>query len=172
MQHGGFGIAAHRLAWIVQIFAVLLLAFVGLPQHARAAGGESYDYDGLGRLVRAISSSGVVTEYVYDAAGNITAVIRGGSATPPTLTGVAPASIRRGSQVRVTLNGTNLQNAALQALDRELTISGVTRTATNLAFDLAASAQAALGASALRVSTAAGNATININVRPPLPKLE
>lgn len=172
MQHGGFGIAAHRLAWIVQIFAVLLLAFVVLPQHARAAGGESYDYDGLGRLVRAISSSGVVTEYVYDAAGNITAVIRGGSAAPPTLTSVAPASIRRGSQVRVTLNGTNLQNAALQALDRELTISGVTRTATSLAFDLAASAQAALGASALRVSSAAGNATININVRPPLPKVE
>ena len=151
---------------------LLLLALSAAMQPAHAAGGESYDYDGLGRLVRAISSSGVVTEYVYDAAGNITAVIRGGAASPPTLSNVAPASVRRGSQVRVTLTGTSLQNAALQALDRELTISGVTRTATSLAFDLVASAQAALGASTLRVSSAAGNATININVRPPLPKIE
>ena len=158
--------------WFTLAIALLLLALSTALQPARAAGGESYDYDGLGRLVRAISSAGVVTEYVYDAAGNITAVIRGGAASPPTLTNVAPASIRRGSQVRVTLTGTNLQNAALQALDRELTISGVTRTATSLAFDLVASAQVALGASALRVSSAAGNATININVRPPLPKVE
>jgi len=150
---------------------LLFLAFCSVLQPAHAAGEERYDYDGLGRLVRAISS-GVVTEYAYDAAGNITAVVRGAAAAAPTLSVVAPTSLRRGSQARVTLTGSNLQNAALQALDRELTISSVTRTATSLTFDLVASPLAALGASGLRVSSAAGNASININVRPTLPKVE
>ncbi len=172
MQKSGFRLGVGLSGWIALVSALLLLILSAALQPARAAGGESYDYDGLGRLVRAISSAGVVTEYVYDAAGNITAVNRGGAASPPTLSDVAPASIRRGSQVRVTLTGANLQNAALQAVDRELTISGVTRAATSLSFDLVASAQAALGASTLRVSSAAGNATINISVRPPLPKIE
>lgn len=172
MQKSSNRMRACQVGWLALFGALWLLALGAALQPAHAAGGESYDYDGLGRLVRAISSSGVVTEYVYDAAGNITAVNRGATASPPTLTNAAPASIRRGSQVRVTLTGTNLQNAALQALDRELTISGVTRTATSLTFDLAASFQAALGASALRVSSAAGAATINITVRPPLPAVE
>lgn len=152
-------------AWLL-----LALALIGFA--AAAAQGESYDYDGLGRLVRVISSDGVVTEYVYDPAGNITAVVRGAQANPPTLTAVSPTAIRRGTQMRVTLTGTNLQNVSLQAQSRELTISGVTRSATSLAFDLAASMQATLGAAALRVSSAAGSASINITVRPPLPTIE
>jgi YD repeat-containing protein len=173
LQTSGFRRVTGLSAWFAFFGAMLLGALIGIAvPNAHAAGGESYDYDGLGRLVRVISSSGLVTEYVYDAAGNITAVIRGAAASPPALSAVAPTSIRRGSQVRVTLTGSELQNVALQALDRELTISSVTRTATSLAFDLAASAQAALGASILRVSSAAGSATINLNVRPPLPKIE
>lgn len=161
------------LSALVSLLAVLFLAaFAAILNPAHAAGEERYDYDGLGRLVRVISSSGVITEYVYDAAGNITAVVRGAAAPPPTLTSISPDSIRRGAQLRVTLTGTNLQNAALQATDRELSISGVSRTDTSMAFDLAASRQATLGPSALRVSSAAGAATININVRPVLPTVE
>lgn len=158
--------------WIAWILVLAALVFATWPAPTLAAGGERYDYDGLGRLVRAVSNTGIVTEYIYDAAGNITAVVRGGAATPPTLTAISPASLRRGSQTRVTLTGTHLQNAALQAIDRELTISGVTRSDSSLAFDLAASTQATLGPSLLRVSSAAGNATIAIQVRPPLPSVE
>lgn len=172
MQKSSNRIRAHLSGWFTLIFALLLLSFSVALQPVHAAGGESYDYDGLGRLVRAISSSGVVTEYVYDAAGNITAVIRGGAASPPTLSNVAPASMRRGSQVRVTLTGTALQNVALQALDRELTISNIARTPTSLVFDLAASLQATLGASTLRVSSASGTSSVTINVRPVLPSIQ
>lgn len=169
MRISGRGLFDRFPAWRWVLCAMAAILVAALSTQALAAQGESYDYDGLGRLVRVISSTGVVTEYVYDAAGNITAVTRGAQASPPTLTAVTPTTIRRGDQVRVTLTGANLQNAALQAVDRELTISGVTRAPTSLSFDLAASLLATVGPSALRVSSAAGSASIDITVRPPLP---
>ena len=172
MLQGGPRISVPIAQWFTRAILSVLFVLGIASQSALAAGGESYDYDGLGRLVRAVSTSGVVTEYVYDAAGNITAVVRGGSVSPPTLSEIAPASIRRGTAVRVTLTGTNLQNAGLQIPDRDLTFSAVTRTPTSIAFDLVASALAVLGASAVRVSSASGSASINIDVRPSLPKVE
>jgi len=66
------------------VVAVLATLFAGPVQ----AGEERYDYDALGRLVRVIDEQGRVTEYVYDAAGNILQVIVSGtgSAQPPAVT--------------------------------------------------------------------------------------
>ncbi|QPF71604.1 hypothetical protein G8A07_00795 [Roseateles sp. DAIF2] len=144
--------------------AALLLA----AAPARAA-TERYEYDGLGRLIRVIDAANKLTEYQYDAAGNILAVRTDGVAQPPTVTSIAPTAIRRGSNVRVTLIGTQLATAALTADDPELGISRVGRTATSIAFDLAVSPTAQLGASPLRLSSAAGTASISLQIRPQLP---
>ena len=73
------------------------------------AATERYDYDPLGRLIRVIDGGGRVTEYDYDAAGNIRAVRVGGSATAlqPTVTAVTPAGFRKAEAVQITVTGTN-----------------------------------------------------------------
>lgn len=151
------------------VFALLLLIWTATCVDAWAAGSERYDYDGLGRLVRVIQGDGTVTEYTYDPAGNITEVKRGSPAVPPTITSVQPSSIRQASRTRVVLSGSNLANASVTADDRELDISSVTRGASTIEFDLAVSAAAKVGASTLRVTSAAGSGTGTITVRPALP---
>jgi len=47
------------------------LAVLLLIVSSAFAGTEHYDYDSLGRLIRFIGADGRVTEYVYDAVGNI-----------------------------------------------------------------------------------------------------
>jgi YD repeat-containing protein len=88
---------------IMRLFAILIsftLLALSLPS---SAGQERYDYDPLGRLIRFVNSSGEVTEYNYDAAGNITSVVRGGSAAAyvPSITGITPNFVRRGETSRI-----------------------------------------------------------------------
>lgn len=61
---------------------ILAIVFGVVPGRAAWAGTTQYDYDTLGRLVKVISSSGAVTTYTYDNAGNRTASqTSGGSAS-------------------------------------------------------------------------------------------
>lgn len=144
---------------------VAVLALV-CTAHAAA---ERYEYDGLGRLIRVIDTSNKVTEYDYDAAGNIRAVRTDGSAQPPTVTGISPSAIRRGSSGRITLTGTQLATASLSADDPELSISRVSRSPTSISFDLLASPQANLGVSTFRLSSISGTATVSLQIRPAKP---
>lgn len=144
---------------------VLGLLLAGTAQAAT----ERYEYDGLGRLIRVIDGANKLTEYEYDAAGNIRAVRTDGVAQPPTVSAITPTALRRGSSSRVTLTGTQLATAALTADDAELSISKVSRTATSLSFDLAVSPLAGLGTSLLRLSSVAGTASIALQIRPALP---
>ena len=144
---------------------VLGLLLAGAAQAAT----ERYEYDGLGRLIRVIDGANKLTEYEYDAAGNIRAVRTDGVAQPPTVSAITPTAMRRGSSSRVTLTGTQLATAALTADDAELSISKVSRTATSLSFDLAVSQLAGLGTSLLRLSSVAGTASIALQIRPALP---
>lgn len=147
-----------------------LLMVLGLLLAAPAqAATERYEYDGLGRLIRVIDGANKLTEYEYDAAGNIRAVRTDGVAQPPTVSAIAPTALRRGSSSRVTLTGTQLATAALTADDAELSISKVSRTASSLSFDLAVSPLAGLGTSLLRLSSVAGTASIALQIRPALP---
>src|SRR3954470_13160742 len=74
---------------LAQLLVAACVALGALPSHAPAA-QERYDYDALGRLIRVIDEQGRVTQYVYDAAGNILQVITGGTAQAPTVTSIAP----------------------------------------------------------------------------------
>ena len=137
------------------------------------AGEERYDYDALGRLVRVIDEQGRVTQYVYDAAGNILQVIvsGAGSAQPPAVTASTPASIRRGETKTVQITGVRLANAHVSTPDPGLDISGLQVSATQIAFSLTATAAALLGAQTISISSAAGATSVQIIVNPVLPRL-
>lgn len=135
------------------------------------AAQERYDYDALGRLVRMVDGQGRVTEYVYDAVGNILEVRGGGTASPPTVTDLSPTALRRGANATVTVNGSNLANVEVRTADPQLQISGVSGTATRVSFNLAAGAGAALGPAAITLRNAGGEVTRTVTIQPTLPLL-
>ena len=156
--------------WLRSLFAAACLVAAVTPGAASAA-QELYDYDALGRLIRVIDEQGRVTQYVYDAAGNLLQVITGGTAQPPTVASTAPASIRRGDTRQVTITGDGLLGSTVSVSDPGLDVSGVQVTATQIVFTLAASASATLGPQPIRIANAAGSATASITVNPLLPQV-
>ena len=136
-----------------------------------SAGEERYDYDALGRLIRVIDEQGRVTEYVYDAAGNLLRVVTGGSAAAPTVASFSPASIRRGETKAVVINGSGLTGARVSNADPGLDITSLQATATQITFNLTATALATLGTQSFAIANATGSTSIQIAVHPVLPKL-
>ncbi len=61
---------------LINWFVILLLGLLGAVHSASANIEYRYFYDELNRLVKAVDSTGVVLEYVYDEVGNILDVIR------------------------------------------------------------------------------------------------
>lgn len=137
------------------------------------AGQERYEYDPIGRLIRYVDTSDQVTEYSYDAAGNILSVIKGGSAGAyvPSLTSVTPNFIRRGETKGVTLVGQRLQVGALQTSHAALDLSNFRQSNTQILVDLTAGLSVPVGAQTLTFSNAEGSASIGITVGPQLPEL-
>ena len=123
--------------------------------------------------MRVIDEQGRVTEYVYDAAGNILEVrVSGaGSAQPPAVTASTPGSIRRGETKTVQVTGTGFTGAHVSTPDPGLDISGLQVTATQITFSLTAMATALLGTQTLAISNAAGATSVQVMVNPVLPKL-
>lgn len=134
---------------------------------------EHYDYDPLGRLVRVIDGQNRVTEYVYDAAGNILGVKTGGSAADkaPKMSEITPTSIRRGETKAFTVTGQNLSLGDLAVSDPGMNISAVTRTATQISFTLSIAQTVPLGSQKISLSSSAGPAEIAVLVNPLLPAL-
>ena len=123
--------------------------------------------------MRVIDEQGRVTEYVYDAAGNILQVIvsGAGSAQPPVVTASSPGSIRVGETKTVQITGTGLVGAHVSTTDPGLDISGLQITATQITFSLTATATALLGSRTISISNAGGSTSVQIFVNPVLPKL-
>ena len=157
--------ALRRVGWSIT-GAMLLTAMA-----AAHAGTERFDYDALGRLVRHMDPSGTITEYAYDAVGNILEVRRSTDSGPPRVSGVSPAAVRRGQTLRVTITGNRLAGARVSSSDPELDISGLTSAATAVAFTLGVSRAATLGARVFTVSTATGDAIFSLLIEPQLPAL-
>jgi len=154
-------------------FLCALACLIGVIGSAELnAGQERYDYDALGRLVRVIDEQGHVTEYVYDAAGNILQVITGGTAQPPAITSIDTNSIRRGETTQVTIAGSGLTNVSVSTSDAGLDVSSIRFTATQISFSLTAAFAASLGVQRIRVSNAAGAASASVTVNPALPRLD
>lgn len=146
------------------LFCVL---FIGTANAAT----ERFDYDPLGRLIRAVDNSNRVTEYSYDAAGNLLEVRTGATAVAPVVTGITPASLRRGESQTITVTGSGFIGANIVSPEPALDISNLQVTATQIKFDLSASAIATLGVQPISISSALGNAVANVTVAPLLPKV-
>jgi YD repeat-containing protein len=153
---------------IVGLLIVGVLLAWAPPGHA---GTERFDYDALGRLIRHIDSSGTVTEYAYDAVGNILEVRRSSDVGPPAVSTVIPASVRRGQSLRITVSGNRLAGARVATSGSELDISALTSAATSASFTLSASVAAALGAKVFTISTSTGSAIFSLMIEPQVPAL-
>jgi YD repeat-containing protein len=140
---------------------------------ASYAGQERYEYDPIGRLIRYVDSSNQVTEYNYDAAGNILSVTKGGAASAyiPSLTTVTPSFIRRGETRAITLTGQGLQTGILQTSDAALDLSNLRQASTQIQADLSVGLSASTGLQTLTFANAEGAAKIGITVGPKLPVL-
>ncbi len=157
------------MASVVARFCLSIILLCGT--HFAHAAQERYDYDGLGRLIRVIDEQGRVTEYVYDAAGNILQVVAGTAAQAPVITAISPNSIRSGEARAFQITGTGLTGAHLSAADTGLDITNLRVSSTQVLFDLTATMSAALGPQLLTLSNAAGSATAAITVNPLQPRL-
>lgn len=151
---------------------MLICACAGLYQPVQAA-IERYGYDPLGRLIQFVDSSNQVTEYSYDAAGNLTTVTGGGAAAAylPVLTSVTPNFVRRGDVKSIVITGQRLQAGSLQTSDTGLDLLNVRQTATQIQTDLSVGANVPLGTQTLTFNNAEGSASLGITVAPVLPVL-
>lgn len=158
---------------LLAIAAWLALAFALFFLPSGFAGEERYDYDALGRLVRVIDEQGRVTEYTYDAAGNILRVtVSGpGSAQPPAVSASSPSSIRRGETRTVQITGTGLTGAHVSVSDPALDIGSLQVSATEITFSLTAGTGAALGLHTIVIGNAGGSTSVQLTVNPVLPRL-
>ncbi len=156
------------LKQLAGLFVVLLCMLAG---GSAMAATERYDYDPLGRLIRMVDGANKVTAYVYDAAGNLLEVRTGEAAAAPVVTDITPAFLRRNETRAITIAGSGFLGASVTAAEAGLDIAGLQMTATQISFDLTASASPAVGAHAITISSAAGSITAGITVAPLLPKL-
>jgi len=146
-------------------------AAVGAVATVQAA-VERYGYDPTGRLVQFVDSANEVTEYTYDAAGNLTSV-----------TGGTAAGLRAGTSclghAQPDSPGRNQKHrhrrpascsSTLQASMRPLSGPTCAEAATQVTADLTAGALVPLGPQTLTYANAAGTASVQITVAPVLPR--
>ncbi|QKO21075.1 RHS repeat domain-containing protein [Rhodoferax sp. BAB1] len=158
-------------AWsLLALFVCIAASVYSFPAHAVV---ERYSYDPLGRLVQYVDSAGLVTEYTYDAAGNLISVTGAGAASGlvPVLSTVAPSIIRRGESKSLLITGQRLQVGSLRSSDPGLDLLNVRQAATQIQADLIADQAVPVGAQTLSFSNAQGTASIAITVAPVLPVL-
>ena len=143
---------------------VLLLACV--PGLTLQAAEQRYDYDPLGRLVRSVSG-GQANEYVYDPAGNLLQVTNGAT-QPPVISSGDLGDFRRNAFRQVAVSGSNLVGASIRSPHAEIAIGNVVVSATAINFRVAVGPSTPLGPYQLVFETAAGAASVAMNVVPGL----
>lgn len=155
---------------VVAVGLLLVAAVCGSIAVAHA-GQERYDYDALGRLVRVIDEQGRVTEYTYDAAGNLLQVNTGATAQPPTISSISPNAVRRGQTQQFQVTGSGLNAVTVTNTDPQISVSNLQSTSTQVTFSLTASTTAALGTQQLSFTNSAGTTSASFTVNPVLPKV-
>ncbi|MFN8074620.1 MAG: polymorphic toxin-type HINT domain-containing protein [Kineosporiaceae bacterium] len=121
---------------------------------APPGGAATLAHDALGRLVGVVASTGAVSRYSYDAAGNVTAVTSLGTPAVAVLAAV-PAVVRRGASLTVTGKGFSTTPSA-----NTVTLNGAAATVSSAsATQLVVTVPASATSGTLSVTTAAGSAT-------------
>lgn len=155
------------------LWVACALLGLGVGSHWAQAGVERYGYDPLGRLIQRVDANNQLTEYQYDAAGNLVSVsapgaVAGSSAVISTVT---PSFFRRGQTGTLTLTGQNLQTGSLSTSDPGLDISNIRQTASQIQVDLAVGPQVPTGQHQITLTNARGAVNGSFTVGPALPTL-
>lgn len=161
---------ASILQWARSARAALLVLLTLGTSISLLAAEQRYDYDALGRLVRSVEG-GSATGYIYDPAGNLLEVTGGATVAAPTVSTVSPTEVRRGQTVKITLTGSALSHVTVASPSAGLVVSSVKSQPNSVEFDLAVSAQAALGAQSFTLTNAGGSATVSLTINPALPRM-
>jgi len=118
------------------------------------------------------SGSGSFIEYEYDESGRIIGIITVVDESPPEISHIDPAIVRRGPAVAATIHGSGLRQAQIETDHPGLSVSSVTSSASWVSLELTADASVPLGLRTLTLTTTLGSDTVNIEVYPRLPELQ
>ena len=119
----------------------------------------------------AFSDSNRVTEFDYDAAGNIVHTESTINLNPPVVNNLVPTLIRQTDVFSLVATGTDLKAAQITSVLPGVTISNITTTSTSVNFDIVADKTTPTGVTTLTFTTALGNDTADITIQPPAPRI-
>jgi YD repeat-containing protein len=142
--------------FILGIICTLFLA------SAVFADTANYSYDDAGRLARAVTSTGLVYQYQYDAVGNLLSISQSQiSNNPPVLQSIKPDVLFIGSTTLVTITGQNLFSTnGITSNNPSLSAKILTASEIEVKAKITVAPDALPGPVLLTVSTAYGSAGI------------
>lgn len=148
----------------VKGFAILLLSLVLIS--TVSAEKVDYIYDNLGRVIKAVSETGEVATYNYDAVGNLISITTQTiSESPPALYSINPDIVFQNSTIDVTITGANLFTAeTVTSGNAEINVSSISATDSAITALLTISRGASLGQTNINVTTLYGSASIPLFV--------
>jgi hypothetical protein len=142
----------------------LPILFLLLAASALQAAEQRYDYDPLGRLIRAVGD-GTAVEYAYDPAGNLLSVASG-EIQPPVISSGHLGDFRQNTFREVVVNGERLSNISIRATHPGIRFDNLVVSHTSLSFKLSVAPDVPVGAHQLVFENASGTATVGLNVLP------
>jgi YD repeat-containing protein len=146
--------------------AIALVICLMLPISA-AADQAQYIYDGLGRLIRVIDGQGNVATYHYDAVGNLVAITHDTTAGLQLTAGpISPNFGRQGTEVDVTIPGTNLLGSTLTTDNAGVQVSQAVVMDTSITAHLVISMTATIGTTNVRIDNGISSVTVPYSVGP------
>ena len=119
----------------------------------------------------AFAQTRVVERYLYDAAGNIIGIDTEVIGGRPQVDALVPDRIFAGTRREFVLTGSNLSGATLATTWPGLSVVSFESQTDRISFTLDASEAALPGPAPLHVTTSAGAESVDILVRPALPRL-
>lgn len=156
MSRLGGGALSHAPALFAGLIVLAACALAPSTGFAQTPITFQYSYDETGQLIRAVDSTGIVIEYVYDAVGNAVAVRRlNVNPTQLTILGFSPS--RGGLGTLVTIEGIAF---ASKAADNSVSFNGVQASVTSASANtLIAQVPAGALSGPITVSIASNTAT-------------
>jgi len=150
------------LIFKICILVCFNLAFISVVSAEKV----SYIYDDLGRLIKAVSETGEVAIYSYDAVGNLLSISnRETEPSPPVLNSITPDNVFAGETLSITIEGKNLLNTEKVSSDNSgISINNFSSTDTTITANITVSSTPLTGPSSITIKTAYGSASIPINI--------
>ena len=125
----------------------------------------------LSSFTSAYSDTRVMQNYIFDAVGNVVGIEVTADSNPPSVSQVAPLSVRAGKTTHIQVTGTDLSNAMPSSGMNEFQFSNMLSTSTELEFDVFIEDSIIPGSYDLEISTSLGASNHKLEVIPPVPRV-